>query len=280
MTLRPGAFASRLSVHGVLGVVMVVWLAPTVGLLVTSLRPREAISASGWWTTTPAEVTLQNYLQVLSAQGMGAAFWNSTLIAVPATALTVAVAALAAYGFAWGRFRGRDWLFLLVVGMLVVPPQTLLVPVLRLSNAAGLTGSYLGIWLAHVGFGLPLGIFLLRNFYAALPGELVEAARVDGASSWQVFARVLLPLSVPGLASLAIFQFMWVWNDLLVAMVLMNDPATQPMTVRIQALLGTYATEWDVMSSAAFISMAVPLAVFLALQRYFVTGITAGAVKA
>lgn len=278
--MRLGAFASRLSVHGVLGVVMVVWLAPTVGLLITSLRPRESISASGWWTTTPAEVTLQNYFQVLSAQGMGAAFWNSTLIAVPATALTVAVAALAAYGFAWGRFRGRDWLFILVVGMLVVPPQTLLVPVLRLSNAAGLTGTYLGIWLAHVGFGLPLGIFLLRNFYAALPGELVEAARVDGASSWQVFTRVLLPLSVPGLASLAIFQFMWVWNDLLVALILMNDPASQPMTVRIQALLGTYATEWDVMSSAAFISMAVPLGVFLALQRYFVTGITAGAVKA
>ena len=273
------AFASRLLIHGVLAVVMLVWLLPTVGLLITSFRPRGAISASGWWTTTPAEITLQNYVQVLSAQGMGVAFWNSTLIAVPATILTVAVAALAAYGFAWGRFRGRDWLFLFVVGMLVVPPQTLLVPVLRMSNITGLSGTYLGIWLAHVGFGLPLGIFLLRNFFAALPGEIVEAARVDGANSWQVFTQVLLPLSVPGLASLAIFQFMWVWNDLLVALVLMNDPGSQPMTVRIQALLGTYATEWDIMSSAAFISMAVPLAVFFALQRYFVTGISAGAVK-
>ncbi len=274
------AFASRLLIHGVLAVVMLVWLLPTVGLLITSFRPRGAISASGWWTTTPAEITLQNYVQVVSAQGMGVAFWNSTLIAVPATVLTVAVAALAAYSFAWGRFRGRDWLFLFVVGMLVVPPQTLLVPVLRMSNITGLSGTYLGIWLAHVGFGLPLGIFLLRNFFAALPGEIVEAARVDGANSWQVFTRVLLPLSVPGLASLAIFQFMWVWNDLLVALVLMNDPGSQPMTVRIQALLGTYATEWDIMSSAAFISMAVPLAVFFALQRYFVTGISAGAVKA
>ena len=274
------AFASRLPIHGVLAVVMLVWLVPTVGLLITSFRPRGAISASGWWTTTAAEITLQNYVQVLSAQGMGVAFWNSTLIAVPATVLTVAVAALAAYSFAWGRFRGRDWLFLFVVGLLVVPPQMLLVPVLRMSNITGLSGTYLGIWLAHVGFGLPLGIFLLRNFFAALPGEIVEAARVDGANSWQVFTRVLLPLSVPGLASLAIFQFMWVWNDLLVALVLINDPGSQPMTVRIQALLGTYATEWDIMSSAAFVSMAVPLAVFFALQRYFVTGITAGAVKA
>ncbi len=274
------AFASRLPIHGVLAVVMLVWLLPTVGLLITSFRPRGAISASGWWTTTPAEITLQNYVQVLSAQGMGVAFWNSTLIAVPATILTVAVAALAAYGFAWGRFRGRDLLFFCVVGVLVVPPQTLLVPVLRMSNITGLSGTYLGIWLVHVGLGLPLGIFLLRNFFAALPGEIVEAARVDGASSWQVFTSVLLPLSVPGLASLAIFQFMWVWNDLLVALVLMSDPGSQPMTVRIQALLGTYATEWDIMSSAAFVSMAVPLAVFFALQRYFVTGITAGAVKA
>lgn len=272
--------ASRLAVHCVLAAITLVWLLPTVGLLVTSLRPRGAISASGWWTVMPAEITLQNYTHVLSAQGMGAAFWNSTLIAVPATILTVAVAALAAYGFAWGRFRGRDWLFLFVITMLVVPPQTLLVPVLRMANISGLSGTYLGIWLTHVGLGLPLGIFLLRNFYAALPGELVEAARVDGATSWQVFTRVLLPLSVPGLASLAIFQFLWVWNDLLVALVLMNDPGLQPMTVRIQALLGTYATEWDVMSAAAFISMAVPLAVFFALQRYFVTGITAGAVKA
>ncbi len=278
MTVR--AFASRLTVHGVLAVVTLVWLLPTVGLLITSIRPRGAISASGWWTMTPAEITLQNYVQVLSAQGMGAAFWNSTLIAVPATILTVAVAALAAYGFAWGRFRGRDLLFFCVVGVLVVPPQTLLVPVLRMSNITGLSGTYLGIWLVHVGLGLPLGIFLLRNFFAALPGEIVEAARVDGASSWQVFTSILLPLSVPGLASLAIFQFMWVWNDLLVALVLMSDPGSQPMTVRIQALLGTYATEWDIMSSAAFVSMAVPLAVFFALQRYFVTGITAGAVKA
>ena len=269
----------RLAVHAILAAIVLVWLVPSLGLLVTSFRPRADIASSGWWTLNAARLTLENYAEVLGAQGMGAAFWNSTVITVPATLLTVLVAALAAYGFAWGRFRGRNILFLVVISLLVVPPQILLVPVLRLSNQAGLTGSYLAIWLVHTGLGLPLGVFLLRNFFAGLPGELVEAAKIDGANEWQVFSRVMLPLSVPGIASLTIFQFMWIWNDLLVALVLMNNPDTQPMTVKIQALLGTYATEWHIMSSAAFISMAVPLAVFFALQRFFITGITAGAVK-
>ena len=274
------ARAASLLVHGSLAVITLVWLLPTAGLLITSFRPRGDISSSGWWTASPGRLTLDNYIDVLRAQGMGAAFINSTLITVPGTLLTVLVAALAAYGFAWGRFRGRDTLFLLVIGMLVVPLQTLLVPMLRMFNAFGLTGTYFGIWLVHAGFGLPLGIFLLRNFFATLPAELFEAARVDGASAWQTFAKILVPLSVPGIASFTIFQFMWVWNDLLVALVVMNDPTTQPMTVRIQALLGTYATEWHIMSAAAFISMVPPIVVFFSLQRYFVTGITAGAVKA
>ena len=269
----------RLLVHGSLAAIVLVWLVPSVGLLFTSFRPRNEIASSGWWTTALDQVSLDNYGQVLGAQGMGQAFLNSIVITVPATALTVFLAALAGYGFAWGRFRGRDLLLLVVIALMVVPLQTLLVPVLRLFNALGVTGTFVGIWIAHVGFGLPLGIFFLRNFFAALPGELFEAARMDGANSWQTFARVALPLSVPAVAAFTIFQFMWVWNDLLVALVLTNNPQSQPMTVRIQALLGTYATEWHIMSSAAFISMAVPLIVFFSLQRFFITGITAGAVK-
>ena len=270
---------ARLLLHATLAVLTIVWLVPSFGLLVTSFRPRGAIAASGWWTMSPAEFTLQNYSLVLGAQGMGQAFWNSFLITLPATILTVALGALAAYGFAWGKFKGRDWTFLIVIALLVVPLQTLLVPVLRLFNEFGITGTFAAIWLAHAGFGLPLGIFLMRNFFAALPVELLEATKVDGANEWQSFSRVILPLSVPGVASFAIFQFMWVWNDLLVALIFMNDPASQPVTVRIQAMLGTYATEWHIMSSASFISMAVPVIVFFALQRFFVTGITAGAVK-
>ena len=269
----------RLLVHGSLAAIVLVWLLPTVGLFLTSLRPRSEIASSGWWTIAWDEVSLDNYGQVLGAQGMGGAFLNSVLITVPATALTVFLAALAGYGFAWGRFRGRDTLLLIVIGLMVVPLQTLLVPVLRLFNTLGVTGTLPAIWIAHLSFGMPLGIFLLRNFFAALPGELFEAARMDGANAWQAFVGVALPLSVPAIAAFTIFQFMWVWNDLLVALVIMNNPQTQPMTVRISALLGTYATEWHIMSSAAFISMAVPLIVFFSLQRFFITGITAGAVK-
>ena len=269
----------RLLMHGSLAVIVMVWLVPSVGLLATSFRPRAEIASSGWWTIALNKVSPDNYGQVLGAQGMGQAFLNSVAITVPATALTVFLAALAGYGFAWGRFRGRDPLLLVVIALMVVPLQALLVPVLRLFNALDIDGTFVAIWIAHVGFGLPLGIFLLRNFFAALPGELFEAARMDGANAWQTFLRVALPLSVPAVAAFTIFQFMWVWNDLLVALVIMNNPESQPMTVRIQALLGTYATEWHIMSSAAFISMAVPLIVFFSLQRFFITGITAGAVK-
>ena len=269
----------RLLMHGSLAAIVLVWLVPSVGLLATSFRPRTEIASSGWWTIALNQVSPDNYGQVLSAQGMGHAFLNSVAITVPVTALTVFLAALAGYGFAWGRFRGRDLLLLVVIALMVVPLQALLVPVLRLFNALDIGGTFVAIWIAHVGFGLPLGIFLLRNFFAALPGELFEAARMDGANAWQTFLRVALPLSVPAVAAFTIFQFMWVWNDLLVALVIMSNPESQPMTVRIQALLGTYATEWHIMSSAAFISMAVPLIVFFSLQRFFITGITAGAVK-
>jgi alpha-glucoside transport system permease protein len=282
--------SARWLLHATLIVLAVIWLVPTVGLLVTSFRPREAISDSGWWTAlAPARFTLDNYRQVLTAQGMDQAFLNSFFITVPSTILTLVLAALAAYALAWLPFRGRDTILLTLLVLLVVPIQVALIPALQISNGIlpfitnlGLSAdaaAFIRIWIVHTAFGLPFAIYLLRGFFASIPRELFESARIDGASDLMVFGRIVIPLSVPALASLGIFQFMWVWNDLLMALVFMNNPQTQPMTVKMQALLGTYATEWDIMSSSAFISMAVPLLVFFALQRYFVVGLTAGAVK-
>lgn len=277
---RGSRFSGKWIVHVILFCLAVVWLVPSVGLLITSFRPREAIATSGWWTSfSPAQFTVENYSEVLTAQGMGDSFINSFKITIPSTLLPIAISAIAAYALAWMPIKGRDWVLVVVLALLVIPIQTTLVPVLRLFNQFGLTGSYLGIWIAHTAYGLPFCIYLLRNFFISLPKELLESAKIDGASEFTTFWRIVIPLSVPALASLAIFQFMWVWNDLLVALVFMSDPINQPMTVRIQAMLGTYATEWHIMSAAAFISMAVPLVVFFALQRYFVTGLTAGSVK-
>lgn len=271
---------SKWLVHLTLLILAVIWLTPSVGLLITSFRPREAIASSGWWTAfSPARFTVENYAQVLTAQGMDRSFFNSFIITIPGTILPVLLGAMAAYAFAWVQFRGRNIIFLVIVALLVIPIQTTLVPVLRLFNQFGLTGSFVGIWIAHTAYGLPFSIYLLRNFFVSLPRELFESAKIDGANDITVFSRIVVPLSVPALASLGIFQFMWVWNDLLIALVFMGNPELQPMTVRIQAMLGTYATEWHIMSAAAFISMAMPLVVFFALQRYFVTGLTAGAVK-
>ncbi|MEO8608388.1 MAG: carbohydrate ABC transporter permease [Chloroflexota bacterium] len=273
-------FSTKWFTHLTLLILAIIWLTPTVGLLVTSFRPRDAIATSGWWTAfSPARFTLENYQQVLTAQGMDKSFINSFIITLPGTILPVIIGALAAYAFSWVRFRGRDTLFLVIVALLVIPIQTTMVPVLQFFNTFGLTGSFIGIWLAHTAYGLPFCIYLLRNFFTSLPREIFESAKIDGASEFVVFTRIVIPLSVPALASLGIFQFMWVWNDLLVALVFIGNPAMQPVTVRIQALLGTYATEWHIMSAAAFISMTMPLLVFFALQRYFVTGLTAGAVK-
>ncbi len=271
----------RLLLHATLILVALLWLEPTVGLLITSFRPRGDIASSGWWMFfAQPRFTWENYQAVLSAQGMGDAFLNSFKIVIPGTLLPVFIASLAAYALAWIEFRGREFIFLVIIVLLVIPIQTTLVPVLQIFNRLGLTGTYLGIWIAHTAYGMPFAIYMLRNFFAGLPRELLESARIDGGNDWTIFLRIILPLSVPAIASLAIFQFMWVWNDLLVALVYMSNPETQPVTVRIQALLGTYATEWDIMSASAFISMIVPLLVFFALQRYFVRGITAGSVKA
>jgi alpha-glucoside transport system permease protein len=211
---------------------------------------------------------------------MGHAWVNSVIITVPATLLPLTLGALAAFGFAWVPFPFRDTLFLLIVALMIVPIQTSLVPLLKFfANNGHLNNHYYGIWLAHTAFGLPLAVFLLRNFFVTLPKDLIEAARIDGASNLAIFRRIVVPLSVPALASFAIFQFLWVWNDLLMALIFVSDPSKQPMTVRIPYLLSTYGQEYNLLAAAAFLLMALPLAVFFALQRYFVQGLLAGSVK-
>jgi alpha-glucoside transport system permease protein len=280
---RPAVRAlGRLPVHLALAFIAIIWLAPALGLLVSSFRPAGLVATSGWWTAfnQPLQFTLNNYRQVLTTNNMGQCFVNSLLIAVPATAMPLLVAAYAAYAFAWMDFPGRGWLFLGVVGLLVVPLQMTLIPVLRLLTFIGLTGTFPGIWLAHTGYGLPFAVYLLRNYFAGLPHEMLESAQIDGAGHLTSFLRLVLPLSVPALASLAIFQFLWVWNDLLVALVYLGgDPGVAPMTVTIANLVNSLGQGWQLLTAAAFLSMALPLALFFTLQRFFVAGLLAGSVK-
>lgn len=274
-------FFSRIPLHVVIIVLALLWMTPTVGLLVSSFRPATEIASSGWWTAfqTPFEFTLNNYETVLSQNRMGTSFLNSLIIAVPGTLIPTLVAGFAAFAFAWMRFPGRNALFILTVALLVVPIQMTLIPVLRLYADVGLVSTFPGIWLAHTAYGLPLAVFLLRNFFGSLPKELIESAHLDGASDLGVFFRIILPLSVPALASLFIFQFLWVWNDLLVALVYLQSPQLAPMTLTINNLVSSFGSSWQLLTAAAFISMALPLVIFFALQRYFVEGITAGAIK-
>jgi alpha-glucoside transport system permease protein len=273
--------ARRTPIHVALIVVAVIWLVPTVGLAITSFRPRNDIASSGWWTAlTHWHWTLHNYGDVIHATGMGHAWLNSLIITVPATLLPLTIGALAAFAFAWIPFPFRDTIFLLVIVLMIIPIQTSLVPLLKLFRDHGhLNNGYWGIWLAHTAFGLPFAIFLFRNFFITLPKDLIEAARMDGASNFMVFRRVVVPLSVPALAAFAIFQFLWVWNDLLMALIFVSDPSKRPMTVRIPELLSTYGQEYHLLSAAAFLLMIVPLIVFFSLQRYFVQGLLAGSVK-
>ena len=283
----PGSrWLGYLGVRVAIILIVVIWSLPTVGLLVSSFRSSTAITQTGWWDAllhpfeSAQQWALSNYEAVLGAEGMADSFINSLIVTIPATVIPITIAAFAAYAFAWMRFPGRTILFAIVVGLLVVPLQMSLVPILRLYTDLDLSGTFLGVWLAHTGFGLPLAIFLLYNFISQLPKDLLESAFIDGASHLTVFIRLILPLSIPALAAFAIFQFLWVWNDLLVALVYLgtgNDVAVMP--ARLNELVGTRGDQWHILTAAAFVTMIVPLVVFLGLQRYFVRGILTGSVK-
>jgi alpha-glucoside transport system permease protein len=267
--------------HGPLNVLLLfvalLWLLPTFGLLVASLRPEAANAQDGWWNAFSHlhQLTFSGYRGILDNPTIVHAFWNTVLITVPATVITVVVAALAAYAFAWIDFRGRELAFVCVVALLVVPLQVALIPVAKLYGSIGIFGDISAVVLFHVAFGLPFAIFLLRNFFAGIPRELLEAARIDGAGEFKVFRTVILPIGLPAIASLTIFQFLWVWNDLLVGLVF-ADTSHAPLTVAIRSQMRQFSTNIDVIAPAAFLSMIVPLVVFFAFQRYFVQGLLAG----
>ena len=357
------ALTSSLFINGVLILICIIWLVPTIGVLVTSFRDSRDIFSSGWWTIFPhkefveigeinvadtvdvdgvmsiegteatflelqqgvmledgrklvwygnkrtrlikiyeeqrvgfaANLTLENYENVLSGQvisfkdaegktitrqgnNMSGAFLNSIAVAVPATIIPILIAAFAAYGFAWMNFPGRKILFIIVVALLVVPLQLALVPILRDYTKLDLNGTYLAMWLAHTGFGLPLAVYLLFNYIGTLPRDILESAFIDGASHFTIFTTLILPLSVPALASFAIFQFLWVWNDYLVALVFLGD-SNRVVTSALAAMVGEKGADWHLLTSGAFVSMILPLSVFFALQRFFVRGMMAGSVK-
>ena len=277
--------------------VVLLWTIPTLGVLVSSFRPEELVNNTGWWTALghlfkSADWTLANYRSALSAGGFSNAYLNSLAVAIPATVMPITIAAFAAYAFSWMDFRGRYFVFVLVVGLMVVPLQMALIPILRLYTGGaklggvpvfpnlGLGGTFLGVWLAHTGFGLPLATYLLRNYIGSLPSSIIESAKIDGADHFTIFWRLIVPLSVPALAAFAIFQFLWVWNDLLVAYVFLGGShRNRVLTVALADLVGSRGDNWHLLTAAAFLSMTLPLVVFFALQRYFVRGLTAGSVK-
>jgi alpha-glucoside transport system permease protein len=277
--------------------VVALWLIPAVGVLTTSFRPEGLVDTTGWWTAfghlfDSGQWTLDNYRSTLDTGGFESALLNSLAVAIPATVIPITIAAFAAYAFSWMEFRGRYVMFVLVVGLMVVPLQMALIPILRLYTQGAslwgmkifpdldLNGTFLGIWLAHTAFGLPLATYLLRNYIGSLPSSIIESAKIDGADHFTIFRRLVVPLSVPALAAFAIFQFLWVWNDLLVAYVFLGGTRqTRVVTIALANLVGSRGENWHLLTSAAFISMALPLVVFFSLQRYFVRGLTAGSVK-
>lgn len=276
---------TRTPLHLLLIGLALIWMLPTVGLLVTSFRSPQDVGDTGWWTVlvhpfTFTQYTLQNYQAVIFEEGMGRAFINSLIITIPATLLPILFAGFAAYAFAWMNFRGRNLLFMVVVGLMVVPLQMTFIPILSIFAKIHIAGTFPAVWLAHAGYGLPLMVYLLHGFMAGLPRDLFDSAAIDGASSIKTFFRIVIPLSVPSIASVTIFQFLWVWNDLLVSLIYLGGSSSVgPVTLRVANLVGSRGQDWELLTAAAFVSMALPLVVFLSLQRYFVRGILAGSVK-
>jgi len=311
---------NKIPTHLIIIIILIVWIVPTLGLLVTSFRPLPLINTSGWWTafsTNSADpkydqlserFTIDNYIDalvgyrgtktyradcaagtqsldlkcnlsdLLNPRGMGRAFINSILVTVPSVILPIIFALFAAYAFSWLNFKGRYLLFAVLVGLQVVPLQMTLVPILRIYATLGLTGTMVGVWLFHTGFGMPYAIYLFRNYMSSLPNDLIEAAYLDGASHWTAFTRLIVPLSMPVVASLAIYQFLWVWNDLLVALTFLGG-TTPVMTYQISNMVTSLGAGWHLLTAAAFLSMILPMIIFFALQKFFVRGMLAGAVK-
>jgi alpha-glucoside transport system permease protein len=291
-TARPGATAvsaidrfgyrlQRLPLHIVVILVCAFWVLPTLGLFINSFRSLHDMNQAGWWTTLipPHGFSLSSYQQVLSIEGVGQSIVNSVLITVPATVIQLVVATMGAYAFAWMRFPGRNFFFIVIVGLMVVPVQMTLIPVLQLFGATGLAGTYLAVWLAHTGNGLPFQMFLLRNYLGGLPREIFESAEVDGAGHAVRFLRIAVPMTLPAIASVTIFVFLGVWNDLLIALTYLGNSPNRPFTVQITQLVTSLGGGWQFLTAAAVLQMILPLAVFIALQRYFVRGVTAGSVK-
>jgi alpha-glucoside transport system permease protein len=284
--LRAAEAKTRLTspwASGIAIVIAILWTVPTFGVLLSSIRPQGSIQSTGWWAWfTDPEFTLDNYDQVLYGTGTAFStfFINSLTIALPAALIPVTLALLAAYAFAWIDFRGRDFLFVAVFSLQIVPLQIALIPLLREYVNWGLAGSFWTVWISHTIFALPLAIFLLHNFMKDIPPSLIEAARVDGAGHVKIFFRVLLPLLIPAIAAFSIYQFLWVWNDLLVALTMAGGtPNVAPLTVRLAELSGSRGADWHLLTAGALIAIVVPLIVFLSLQRFFVRGMLSGSVK-
>ena len=271
--------AAKAPLQLLLAAIALLWLVPTIGLFLTSLMPAGSIAEQGWWkvVSQPNVATLENYRQLFDNNALTDALITTAVIAVGNTVVLVVVAALAGYAFAWLEFPGRDVLFIVVIGLLVVPIQVALIPIFSLYNDAGIFDTTISLILFHVAFGLPFAIFLLRNFFAGIPKDILESARIDGASELRIFFRLILPLGLPAIASLAIFQFLWTWNDLIVALTFGRD--VQPITVAIFSQLRQFGSNIELIAPASFVSLAIPLLVFLAFQRYFVQGLLAGSVK-
>ena len=270
--------------YAALGFVVLLWVLPTLGIILTSFRSRDDAASGGWWELflKPSgfgDMTFENYQRAIQGTNLGEGFVNSLAIALPATFIPILVAAFAAYAFTFMKFPGRDVLFVIVVGMLVVPNFVSFVPMLKIYRDLGMGGTFPAVWLFHVGFGMSLAIFMIRNYMATLPLTIIESAKIDGASHFQTFFQLVLPMSVPVLASFAIFQFLWVWNDLLVALVFLGPGDRAPMTVSISQLLGQQGQNQELVTASGMFSMIIPIIVFLSLQRFFVRGLTAGAVK-